>query len=676
MATGRSISYEVYYQQDRRWHLQASFDSGKRDDAVEEAKRLEKEGHLQGACVIREAYDKATNLSHESIVYSSPGLKEKPSVAAISGADGNLKNAPEGSVAANAAREAKKREAAFQERQMREAEQYQAAQEEKKKAPALAAPPRPTVEPGAELVKIALAFLAASIGGTAMTTLCFMLLHMSGLFLGRNVTLTILAAVFGITFLAIFLPPLKKILAASKLASARATARRQAQAELYSSDAVDALAEDAEDAQGVQPANENEGVVSESSNVAATPGTGSSSPTDEAGGEESGEATSKPAGGLVNLLDEGVPMPPAAPKFSSPAAGQAETGKEQAEVLSFPTAAEIRASAVPVHVVERKDSPTGPEPMDAAIRKVVAEARQYLGKRLSEDAYTRFGVILFLAGFSEPLMLCYRVSKEDAFKVLVDNVMRLGVEEKQANGFCANIDEYLLDERYFGMYSLGRSGGNRRVADDASDSAIREAIKVWNSPSKMDLPGQEDGGEEKSSFVAVMFTDIVDSTEQQQAMGDEWLMKVIRAHNDIVREVLSRHQGREIKHTGDGIMASFNGVVPAVEAALSMQQGFRRFSEAMPNLAFQVRAGLSAGEPIHEDGDIFGTPVNLAARVMSHAQGGEVAVSSIVRELCRGKDFEFEQVGVFELKGFEEPQPVYHILSAKKADEPKKEGLP
>jgi class 3 adenylate cyclase len=83
----------------------------------------------------------------------------------------------------------------------------------------------------------------------------------------------------------------------------------------------------------------------------------------------------------------------------------------------------------------------------------------------------------------------------------------------------------------------------------------------------------------------------------------------------------------------------------------------------MPNLAFEVRIGISAGEPIHEGGDIFGTPVNLAARVMSKADAREIAVSSVVTEMCRGTDLNFNEVGSFELKGFG-AQPIYHVARA------------
>jgi adenylate cyclase len=158
----------------------------------------------------------------------------------------------------------------------------------------------------------------------------------------------------------------------------------------------------------------------------------------------------------------------------------------------------------------------------------------------------------------------------------------------------------------------------------------------------------------------------VDSTNLQQKNGDKWMMNVVRAHNDIVREAIQRFGGREIKHTGDGIMASFPDVLGAAEASLAMQDGFGRFSEMMPDLAFQVRAGLSAGEPIHESGDIFGTPVNLAARVMSKAGAGEIAVSSIVREMCQGQAMKFQELGRFELKGFPEPQPIYRLTRPRK----------
>jgi len=82
----------------------------------------------------------------------------------------------------------------------------------------------------------------------------------------------------------------------------------------------------------------------------------------------------------------------------------------------------------------------------------------------------------------------------------------------------------------------------------------------------------------------------------------------------------------------------------------------------MPDRGFEVRVGISAGEPIHESGDIFGTPVNLAARVLSKTDPNQICVSSIVKDLCQGKGYKFDPHGTFELKGFPEAQVIYQVV--------------
>jgi len=117
----------------------------------------------------------------------------------------------------------------------------------------------------------------------------------------------------------------------------------------------------------------------------------------------------------------------------------------------------------------------------------------------------------------------------------------------------------------------------------------------------------------------------------------------VRAHNSIARESLALHKGREIKHTGDGIMASFPVITKAVEGAIAIQEGVALHNQINPHQDFGICIGINAGEPIYEDGDIFGTPVQLAARVLSIAEGNEITASTIVRELCSGKDYQFSK---------------------------------
>jgi class 3 adenylate cyclase len=159
-----------------------------------------------------------------------------------------------------------------------------------------------------------------------------------------------------------------------------------------------------------------------------------------------------------------------------------------------------------------------------------------------------------------------------------------------------------------------------------------------------------------SAVRAIVFTDICGSVAQTHELGDDGHMLVLREHNEIVRSRLAEHDGREVKHTGDGIMAAFSSVAAAVAFASEVQRALdvRNASAGSP---LHVSIGISAGEPLtDESDDLFGAAVQLAARLCAAAEPGEIAVSLAVRELCIGKPFVFADRGTATLKGL--PQPV------------------
>ena len=140
-----------------------------------------------------------------------------------------------------------------------------------------------------------------------------------------------------------------------------------------------------------------------------------------------------------------------------------------------------------------------------------------------------------------------------------------------------------------------------------------------------------------------------------QRLGDDGAMRLLRIHDGIIREALARHAGREVKHTGDGIMASFGSVQEALHSAVDIQRGFAAYN-ASHEPALNVRIGISAGEPVAEGDDLFGATVQLAARLCDHADPGTIVVAGVVRDLAIGKGFTFGPGGEASLKGF--PQPV------------------
>ncbi len=170
---------------------------------------------------------------------------------------------------------------------------------------------------------------------------------------------------------------------------------------------------------------------------------------------------------------------------------------------------------------------------------------------------------------------------------------------------------------------------------------------------------------EPGAFRTVLFTDVEGSTALTDRLGDAKARDLLREHERITREALEAHGGSEVKTMGDGFMASFGSATKALECAIAMQRAFAEHNESAA-VSINVRIGLNAGEPIAEDdpggrGDLFGTAVNMAARIAAQADGGEILVSNVVRELVAGKDFLFNDRGDTELRGFEDPVRVYEV---------------
>jgi class 3 adenylate cyclase len=164
-----------------------------------------------------------------------------------------------------------------------------------------------------------------------------------------------------------------------------------------------------------------------------------------------------------------------------------------------------------------------------------------------------------------------------------------------------------------------------------------------------------------AGLVTILFTDIEGSTTLTQHLGDAKAQDLLRSHNTIVREALKAHGGSEIKHTGDGIMASFVSVSGALGCAIAIQRAVAARAEEHPDIPLRVRIGLNAGEPVAEDEDLFGTAVQLAARVCAQAQPGEILIPEGVRHLVAGKGFLFSDRGDVVLRGFEDPVRLYEV---------------
>ena len=155
-------------------------------------------------------------------------------------------------------------------------------------------------------------------------------------------------------------------------------------------------------------------------------------------------------------------------------------------------------------------------------------------------------------------------------------------------------------------------------------------------------------------LATIMFTDIVDSTVRAAELGDRRWKDVLESHNDVIRRSISVHRGHEIRITGDGFLATFDGPARAIRCAEEVRNEVRA-------LGLEVRIGLHTGEfEIHGD-DVGGIAVHIAARVMAGADAGEIRCSRTVKDLTAGSGLTFEDLGEHQLKGVPERWQLYRV---------------
>ena len=158
------------------------------------------------------------------------------------------------------------------------------------------------------------------------------------------------------------------------------------------------------------------------------------------------------------------------------------------------------------------------------------------------------------------------------------------------------------------------------------------------------LTGERHQVESDRMLATVLFTDICGSTERAAQLGDRSWRYMLERHDALFRRALDRHRGREVKHTGDGFLATFDGPARTIRCAADL-------TDSVGSIGIQIRAGLHTGELEVMDGDLSGLAVHIAARVMDQAGPSEVLVSSTVKDLVVGSGIEFEARGEHELRG-------------------------
>ncbi|RAU21454.1 adenylate/guanylate cyclase domain-containing protein [Paramagnetospirillum kuznetsovii] len=271
----------------------------------------------------------------------------------------------------------------------------------------------------------------------------------------------------------------------------------------------------------------------------------------------------------------------------------------------------------------------------------------------SPDKYTLFGLNLYMAGAVQSIATVNKMDSNGQRKLLKAIIQKLGTPSDQAAAFYEKVPDYARETKYGRMILAGKSAMESWTAGDEMTPQItlQTSLKDWNKPTS----------EKKSSIMTVMFTDMVGSTDLTQARGDVAAQEIVRKHNAIVRTALTQFAGHEVKHTGDGIMASFASAANAVDATIQIQRQVATHNEKQPNLPLHLRIGLNSGEPIQEEDDLFGSTVQLAARVCAATLSDQTLCTQVVKDLAGSKPIPWGNAGMHSLKGFRDPFQLWEV---------------
>lgn len=621
------VNYEVYVLEGTEWNLHARFPGDERKQAIEEAQTVES---MVGkpTKVLRETWYSESNTSDEAVAYVSPRAKQALAKARAAGgaraaaAMGGTGGRPGGLAYAGTA-----------------------------DAAAAAAADGPAEKAGAKdfvlrLSMVMVTSLIIAILGTGIASLFIGQLAGMGVHVGAN-----LSSLLFLVFIALFL------LSAVPLVLAYVPLDGLERGGQDDSSATDA---DAARRKAAEAEREREAKRKASADEKAA---AAKAEADKA--RKKSEAAEETALGHPDPELEARQRAEAEAAARAAADAQAALKKATTETKGDTAAATPPAAEDAARQAREKAEPD-PDPATLKYEQDRARMMKFLGAAVRVlrathpqlDAFNKFGVNLFLSGAAQ--VLSDRTKQSRRLDLLRETIEVIGVKPKLAESFVGKLDEYMTEPRYVAMAQAGSRAMDRWLArrQDAFDE-LPTLMKDWNTPAtKAAAP----------TMITIVFTDMVGSTDLTDALGDAGAQEAVRAHNAIVRAVLARLDGREVKHTGDGIMATFAVAANGVAAAIEIQRGVTEHNAANADLPIHLRVGLNAGEAIAEENDYFGATVQLAARLCAFADENQIVCSSIVRDLCAGKAFSFGPLGSVKVKGVKEPVSAYEIRWRRQAD--------
>lgn len=647
-------SFEVYYHQNGRWQLHATFEANQRDQAIAEAQTVEtKEGYATR--VVRETYIAETNTTENAITWQSQKAKtinDTDDMFGTGGAGGKgpqkgggpkkkapppqqqqaprpwpQKPAPAPQPAA-VPKQTQQKSAAFQPAPVRQATPKKGKGKKKKRGVLMRL-----------FMVFGLSLAMAGVGALAVTVLIGIMISLG--MLPQANRFPIVAGAFVLIFFAAVFANLQKQFNLLSMLK-KQPQKRAAPGPDQMMQALTRKPKPAQDVEFDQVSIEDlrEKVLVE----------------DQLADESAAEDAAMDAEDAPPALgaDMGAEM---SAEMDMGAQVHAAPEPTPAEAAPPPPPPEPKKEAPPPPKPEEKKAPEKPQgnPAENEARtgftKFIADAMRQAPSDL--NAFTRFGLNLYVAGAASVIGQSKRLDRDTQLSVLKQGLQSAGNPADRAETFCVELPSYGKNPKYAGMVKAGVAAmtdylkGNTGVVGQ-----IPALLQEWNLPEKRAaIP----------SIITFVFTDIVGSTAMTQRLGNAGAQKAVRAHNTAVRGAIQAYKGREVKHTGDGIMATFPDAPSAVVACMKIQREIAAHNAANPNIDVHLRIGINAGEAVEEENDFFGAAVQMTARICDKASKDNIWVSQAVVDACKGQKVGFIPRGAFEMKGIQGSKRLFEV---------------
>ena len=303
--------------------------------------------------------------------------------------------------------------------------------------------------------------------------------------------------------------------------------------------------------------------------------------------------------------------------------------------------------------------------VDDFVKQVLSIVKRY---DIRMDIYTRVSVNLVVAGACERISTFFNLPMKEYKEVLGLAIKAVSAEtfvtdDNKTREFYEAFNNPTLESYHRELIVFGNRSMDtllRKIKRDAF-AGLGEHMQAWRDIVTAKVKPIEEELQ-MSRIITLMFTDISRSTEIAQNYGQEFMQKILHAHNSIVREALRLYRGNEVKHLGDGMFVRFDSAYDGLKAAIYIQDRIHAHNLAQPMEEFFVHIGMNAGEPISEDGDLFGTVVQVASRVCEQAKGGQILLTEDLYALAAGDGFIFNDEGDFTFKGLKDTFHLYSLV--------------